>query len=68
MIWLFIPLTTLLLIPDYITPDTALYPAMDGVTWSLFAEWIAYAAYARGVSIRWRTSRDCAGGSRGMGG
>src|ERR1700733_14167899 len=55
MVWLFVPLTTLLLIPDYITPDGALYPAMDGVTWSLFVEWIAYAAYATGV-YRWRTS------------
>ncbi|HEY2445486.1 MAG TPA: acyltransferase [Rhizomicrobium sp.] len=54
MIWLFIPVTTLLMIPDYVTPDGAIYPAMDGVTWSLFCEWIAYIVYATGV-FRWRT-------------
>ncbi|HWY16999.1 MAG TPA: acyltransferase [Rhizomicrobium sp.] len=54
MVWLFIPLTTLFLIPDYITPDGAIYPAMDGVTWSLFVEWIAYAAYGAGA-FRWKT-------------
>jgi peptidoglycan/LPS O-acetylase OafA/YrhL len=56
MIWLFIPLTTLLLIPDYITPDGVLYPGMDSVAWSLFAEWIAYIVYSLGV-FRLRTSR-----------
>ncbi|MGH6876237.1 MAG: acyltransferase family protein [Rhizomicrobium sp.] len=55
MIWVFIPLTTLLVIPDYITPDGMLYPAMDSVAWSLFLEWIAYGVYASGV-FRWRTS------------
>lgn len=54
MIWLFIPLTTLLLIPDYITPDGVLYPAMDSVAWSLFAEWGAYIAYGFGL-FRWKT-------------
>jgi peptidoglycan/LPS O-acetylase OafA/YrhL len=56
MIWLFIPITTLLMIPDYITPDGVLYPAMDSVAWSLFVEWIAYLAYASGLH-RWRTPR-----------
>ncbi|HEX3430248.1 MAG TPA: acyltransferase [Rhizomicrobium sp.] len=55
MIWIFIPLTTLLLIPDYITPDGLIYPAMDSVAWSLFAEWTAYFAYAFGA-FRWKTS------------
>lgn len=55
MIWLFIPLITLLMIPDYLTPDGMIYPAIDGVAWSLFAEWIAYLLYASGV-FRWKTS------------
>src|ERR1700726_4489100 len=55
MIWLFIPLTTLLLIPDYITPEGVLYPAMDSVAWSLFAEWGAYFAYGYRM-FRWKTS------------
>jgi peptidoglycan/LPS O-acetylase OafA/YrhL len=54
MILIFIPLTTLLLIPDYITPDGLVYPAMDSVAWSLFAEWVAYFSYACGA-FRWRT-------------
>jgi peptidoglycan/LPS O-acetylase OafA/YrhL len=54
MIWIFIPLTTFLLIPDYLTPDGVLYPAMNSVAWSLFAEWIAYLGYAAGV-FRWKT-------------
>jgi len=54
MIWLFVPITTLLMIPDYITSDGALYPAMDGVTWSLFAEWTAYFAYGFRM-FRWNT-------------
>lgn len=56
MIWLFIPLTTLLIVPDYITPDGMLYPAMDSVAWSLFAEWIAYIVYGLNW-FRWWTSR-----------
>lgn len=54
MIWLFIPLTTLLMIPDYITPDGMLYPAMDSVAWSLVVEWIAYIVYGFGA-FRQRT-------------
>jgi len=54
MIWIFIPATTLLLIPDYITPDGFVYPAMDSVAWSLFAEWVAYFAYSAGA-FRWKT-------------
>jgi len=54
-IWLFIPLTTLLLIPDYITADGVLYPPMDSVAWSLFAEWGAYFAYGFRM-FRWKTS------------
>src|SRR5579871_1954585 len=49
MIWIFIPLTTLLLIPDFITPDGMLYPAMDSVAWSLLVEWFAYILYALGT-------------------
>jgi peptidoglycan/LPS O-acetylase OafA/YrhL len=54
MTWLFIPITTLFVIPDYFTPDAMLYPAMDSVAWSLFLEWLAYIAYACGA-FRWRT-------------
>lgn len=56
MIWIFVPLTTLLVIPDYITPDGMLYPAMDSVAWSLFAEWVAYIVYGFRW-FRWKTSR-----------
>lgn len=52
MIWLFIPFQTLTLIPDYITPDGMVYPAMDSVAWSLFAEWVAYVAYGLGAFRR----------------
>lgn len=55
MVWLFVPITTLLILPDYITPDGVLYPAMNSVAWSLFTEWIAYFAYAIGA-YRWKTS------------
>lgn len=54
MIWLFVPFATLFLIPDFITPDGTLYPGMEGVSWSLFLEWIAYGVYASGVH-RWKT-------------
>lgn len=55
MVWLFIPLTTLMLIPDYVTTDGVLYPAMNSVAWSLFVEWLAYLGYAFSA-CRWRTS------------
>lgn len=54
MLWLFIPITTLLLIPDYVTTNGDLYPPMYGVAWSLFVEWGAYIAYAYRL-FRWRT-------------
>jgi peptidoglycan/LPS O-acetylase OafA/YrhL len=56
MIWLFIPITTLLMIPDFVTPDGVLYPAMNSVAWSLFAEWVAYILYGRAM-FRWKTAR-----------
>jgi peptidoglycan/LPS O-acetylase OafA/YrhL len=55
MIWLFVPLSTFFMVPDFITPDGTLYPGMEGVTWSLFVEWIAYLAYASGA-FRFKTS------------
>lgn len=55
MIWLFVPIATFLMLPDFITPDGTLYPGMEGVTWSLFVEWIAYFAYASGA-FRLKTS------------
>jgi len=66
MIWIFIPLTTLLLIPDYITPENFIYPAMDSVAWSLFVEWMAYLAYALGA-FRWRTRWLVAAAAAGWG-
>jgi peptidoglycan/LPS O-acetylase OafA/YrhL len=64
MIWLFIPITTLLILPDYITPDGMLYPAMDSVAWSLFVEWVAYLVYALGTFRRktWVLAIAAAGG------
>lgn len=55
MIWLFVPFATFFMVPDFITPDGTLYPGMEGVTWSLFLEWIAYLVYASGA-FRFRTS------------
>lgn len=55
MIWLFVPVTTLLLIPDYVTTDGVLYPPMDSVAWSLFAEWGAYIVYGCRM-FRWNTA------------
>lgn len=55
MIWLFVPIATFFMVPDFITPDGTLYPGMEGVTWSLFVEWIAYLAYASGA-FRLRTA------------
>lgn len=54
MVWLFIPLSTLFMVPDFITSDGTLYPGMEGVSWSLFLEWIAYGLYASGIH-RWKT-------------
>jgi peptidoglycan/LPS O-acetylase OafA/YrhL len=54
MVWLYVPLATLLMMPDFITPDGTLYPGMEGVTWSLFLEWVAYIGYAIGA-FRFKT-------------
>lgn len=55
MVWLFVPMTTMLLVPDFLTSDGVLYPAMNSGAWSLFIEWMAYFLYAANVS-RWKTS------------
>lgn len=55
MVWVLIPVMTILLIPDYFTPDGLAFPAMGSIAWSLFTEWIAYLAYAMGAS-RFRTT------------
>ena len=48
MLWIVVPFSAALMLPEFVTPDGAIYPTMINVTWSLFAEWIAYFAYARG--------------------
>ncbi len=46
LIWIVVPLTTLLMLPATVTPDGSYAPAMLNVTWSLMVEWIVNIAYA----------------------
>jgi peptidoglycan/LPS O-acetylase OafA/YrhL len=55
MIWLGVPLLTLLLLPVFGTPGDGFSPAMLNVTWSLLVEWLINGVYAARL-FRWRTS------------
>lgn len=55
MIWLGVPLLTLLLLPVFGVPGDGFSPAMLNVTWSLFVEWLVNGIYAARL-FRWRTS------------
>ncbi|MEO8300436.1 MAG: acyltransferase [Rhizomicrobium sp.] len=56
MIWIGLPLLTLLLLPAFGTPGDGFSPAMLNVTWSLLVEWLINIAYAsRLVRCRTRT-------------
>jgi len=49
----FAAVTTLFLIPQFLTPDNAAYPAST-IAWSLFIEWIVNLMYAAGI-VRFKT-------------
>jgi peptidoglycan/LPS O-acetylase OafA/YrhL len=56
MVWLIVPLTTLLMLPAFGTPGNSFAPAMMSVTWSLAVEWLVNIAYAAfGFRLRTRT-------------
>lgn len=56
MIWVGVPLLTLLLLPVFGVPGGGFSPAMLNVTWSLLVEWLVNTAYAaRLFSCRTRT-------------
>ena len=46
MIWVGVPLLTLLLLPVFGVPGDGFSPAMLNVTWSLLVEWLVNTAYA----------------------
>jgi len=46
MIWVGVPLLTLLLLPVFGVPGGGFSPAMLNITWSLFVEWLVNTAYA----------------------
>ena len=49
LIWVVVPLTTLLMLPAWGTPDGSFSPPMLNVTWSLLVEWVVNLAYAAGL-------------------
>jgi peptidoglycan/LPS O-acetylase OafA/YrhL len=56
LIWVVVPLTTLLMLPAWGTPDGSYSPPMLNVTWSLLVEWVVNLAYAAGhFRLRTRT-------------
>ncbi len=56
IVWLIVPLTTLLMLPAFGTPGNSFAPAMMSVTWSLAVEWLVNIAYAAfGFRLRART-------------
>jgi len=56
LIWVVVPLTTLLMLPAWGTPDGSFSPPMLNVTWSLLVEWVVNLAYAAGLfRLRTRT-------------
>ncbi len=56
VVWLIVPLTTLLMLPAFGTPGNSFSPAMLNVTWSLLVEWIVNIGYgAFGFRLRTRT-------------
>jgi peptidoglycan/LPS O-acetylase OafA/YrhL len=47
--WIVVPLTTLLMLPAWGSPDGSFSPPMLNVTWSLLVEWVVNIAYAAGL-------------------
>src|SRR5258706_8102245 len=54
VIWIVVPITTILMLPAAVTPDGSYSPPMLNVTWSLLVEWLVNIAYAAGL-YRMRT-------------
>ena len=46
VIWVIVPLTTLLMLPAFGAPGNSFSPAMMNVSWSLLVEWLVNIAYA----------------------
>jgi len=46
MIWVLVPLITVLMLPAFGAPGDGFSPAMLNVNWSLFVEWLVNTAYA----------------------
>lgn len=56
VVWVIVPLTTLLVLPAFGAPGTSFSPAMMNVSWSLAVEWLVNIAYAAiGFRLRTRT-------------
>jgi len=49
LVWIIVPITTLLMLPAFTAPDGSYAPAMLNVTWSLLVEWLVNIAYAMGL-------------------
>ena len=49
LVWIIVPITTLLMLPAFTAPDGSYAPAMLNVTWSLLVEWLVNLAYAMGL-------------------
>jgi peptidoglycan/LPS O-acetylase OafA/YrhL len=54
VVWVIVPLTTLLMLPAFGAPGNSFAPAMMNVTWSLAVEWLVNIAYAA-IGFRLRT-------------
>jgi peptidoglycan/LPS O-acetylase OafA/YrhL len=54
MIWIVVPITTLIMLPAFGTPGDGFSPAMMNVSWSLMVEWVVNIAYAAGA-FRFKT-------------
>ena len=54
VVWLLVPLVTMLMLPAFGAPGDGYSPAMLNVTWSLFVEWLVNIAYSAGL-FRCRT-------------
>ena len=54
LVWIVVPVTTLLMLPAFGAPDGSYSPAVMNVSWSLLAEWLVNIVYAA-FAFRFRT-------------
>jgi len=54
VVWVIVPITTLLMLPAFGAPGNSFSPAMLNVSWSLLVEWLVNIAYAA-IGFRLRT-------------